>query len=224
MARVPSAPLVVAYHAVHPAQEGIDAPDVITPPEALEHDVQRLLAAGYELLTAGELLAAEAEGTPPRRAAVLTFDDGWRDGLTIAAPLLRSLGVRATFLVCPGLFGNHDPRMGEAGHVMTAEDACSLHEAGMEIGAHSMTHPDMREIEDHALAVELEDSRDAVEAITGAPCAVMAYPFGLSDGRVRSAARRAGFRLAFSFAPGPWRWMAAPRVPAGTLDAAMARS
>lgn len=205
-------PAVVAWHAIHPPEPGVDAPDVIDPPAALERDVRALLSAGYRIVTAGELATGVAPGAAAAAGlACITFDDGWRDGLTVAAPLLAALGVRATFFVCPGLFGNHDPRMGVAGHVLTLAEAHELHAAGMELAAHSLTHPDLRLLGDRELRDELEGSRDAVEAITGEPCRTFAYPFGHHDARVRRAAAAAGYRLAFQYGLGPWQPLAAPR-------------
>ena len=221
MSRSPARPpLALAFHAIHAPEPGIDAPDVIARPEALERDLLTLRAAGYRFVTAGELAAETGGRRPPDRTALVTFDDGWRDGLTVAAPLLDRLGVRATFFVCPGLFGNHDPRLGEAGHVLTASEARALHEAGMELGAHSLTHPDLRVLGDAELRVELAGSREAVEAITGRPCLTFAYPFGAHDARVRRAAAAAGYVLAFQYQPGRWSRFAAPRVPAPRVPVA----
>lgn len=203
---------MVAYHAVHPVQPSVDADDVITSPETLEADVRRLQAAGYRFLTAEELVSETGGQRPADGTAILTFDDGWRDGLTVAAPLLSRLGVRATFFVCPGLWEGHDARMGAAGRVLSEAEARELDAAGMELAAHSMTHPDLRELDDRALRVELADSQAAVEAITGRSCRAFAYPFGLADARVRRATERAGFAVAFTYRAGPWRRLAAPRL------------
>ncbi|GEL16912.1 polysaccharide deacetylase family protein [Pseudonocardia asaccharolytica] len=49
-------------------------------------------------------------GRLPPRAVALTFDDGYRDNLALAMPLLRELGLPATFFLVPGFLGRrHEP-------------------------------------------------------------------------------------------------------------------
>ncbi len=61
-------------------------------------------------------LAALAEPRRGRRRAALTFDDGLRSNVTVAYPILRALGLTATFFLCPGLIEqdrwlwNHEAR------------------------------------------------------------------------------------------------------------------
>ena len=84
----------------------------------------------------------------------------------------------------------------------------------MELGSHSLSHFDLRKLSDAELAAELSDSKQAVEAITGRPCRLFAYPYGLYDDRVVEAVGTAGYELAFAWLPGPWRPLEAPRLPA----------
>ncbi|MQA87852.1 MAG: polysaccharide deacetylase family protein [Streptosporangiales bacterium] len=50
------------------------------------------------------------EGRPlPPRAVALTFDDGYRDNLAHAVPLLARLGLPATFFLVPGLLSGTAP-------------------------------------------------------------------------------------------------------------------
>ena len=77
-----------------------------------------------------------------------------------------------------------------------------------------MSHPDLRLLDGGELARELEESKTAVERLTGRPCRTLAYPYGLYDERVVAAAGAAGYELAFGWLPGPWRALEAPRLPA----------
>jgi peptidoglycan/xylan/chitin deacetylase (PgdA/CDA1 family) len=208
---------VLAYHGVNHVAPGDDPLDLVMPPEHLESHIRLLQRTGYRFLTAEEVVANGGGARQPRGTAVLTFDDGWRDALTVVAPLLRRLGVRATFYVNPGVWGGtHHAVAGEAGRLMTADDARSLAASGMELGAHSMRHDDLRILDDAALAADLVACREAVEAVGGAPCRTLAYPFGAHDERVRAAAAAAGYDLAWAWIPGPWNRFAAPRLPGPT--------
>ena len=53
-----------------------------------------------------ETIATSAADSPrpgQNRRAAIVFDDGIRNNITVAYPILRALGVPATFFVCPGL-------------------------------------------------------------------------------------------------------------------------
>jgi peptidoglycan/xylan/chitin deacetylase (PgdA/CDA1 family) len=208
-------PVTVALHGVNVVAPEDNPQSLVMDPERLASQVRTLQRLGYRFMTADEVAAT---GRPqPRGTAVLTFDDGWRDALTIVAPLLSRLGVRATFYVNPGLWGAaHHLVPGAAGRLLDADEARAVVDAGMELGAHSMRHDDLRTLDDDALAADLRDSRAAVEAVTGRPCLTFAYPFGAHDARVRAATQAAGYRLAWAWLPGPWDPFAAPRVPGPT--------
>lgn len=213
---LPRRATALAYHGVGDVTETEDPQRLVVSPAHLEEHVRLLQRRGYEFLTAEELLARHGGAKPPPGTAVLTFDDGWADALTTAAPLLQRLGVRATFYVCPGRWGEVHPLVAApAGRLLDAAGTRALQDdAGMELGAHSMTHPDLRALDDTALEYELAGSKAAVEEVTGRTCRTFAYPFGLMDDRVERAVAAAGYELAWGWLPGPWRPLAAPRLPA----------
>lgn len=208
-------PVVLAYHGVGLADEDQDPRRLITPPGLLRTHVKMLLERGYRFMNATELLDATGGGRPPPLTAVLTFDDGWRNWITDALPVLEDLGVGATFYVCPGWWGARHPLVeGTEGALMTESEAGDLSDRGIDIGSHSMSHPDLRMLDDAALRQELFASKSAVEAVTGRSCRTFAYPYGLVDDRVKRAAHDAGYELAFAWLPGRWDPLAAPRLPA----------
>jgi peptidoglycan/xylan/chitin deacetylase (PgdA/CDA1 family) len=71
-----------------------------------------------------------------------------------------------------------------------------LHAAGVELGAHTVTHPNMEELGYDENLREMTVSRDYLHELTGAPVRTFAYPFcKYNDDAVR-AARDAGFEAA----------------------------
>ena len=108
----------------------------------------------------------------------------------------------------------HPEVAGEQGRLLDEAEARALAESGMELGSHSLTHPDLRKLDDDALEHEVRASKIAVESLTGRPCRTFAYPYGLYDERVTRAVEAAGYELAFAWLPGPWLLLEAPRLPA----------
>jgi peptidoglycan/xylan/chitin deacetylase (PgdA/CDA1 family) len=204
-------PVVLVYHGVADVTDADDPHRLVVSPARLESQVRLLQRLGYRFATADEVI----ERGPARGTAVLTFDDGWRDGLTTVAPLLERLGVRASFYVCPGMWGGQSAFVtGPAGALLTRDEARELHERGMEVASHTLSHPDLRGLGDAPLDAELRDSRAAIEALTGRPCRTFAYPFGLTDARVAGRVRAAGYELALAWEPRRgWDRFEAGRLP-----------
>lgn len=209
-------PVVLVYHGVGDVSDAEDPKRLVVSPDRLEAHLRLLEGLGYELITAEQMLDRSGGGRPPRGTAVLTFDDGWRSGLTLVAPLLERLGIRASFYVCPGQWGGqHAAVSGPAGALLSRDDARELHDRGMEVASHTLTHPDLRALDGAALDAELRESRAAIEALTGRRCRTFAYPFGLYDGRVLEQVDAAGYELALAWEP-RWRWepLETGRLPA----------
>jgi len=93
--------------------------------------------------------------------------------------------------------------------MMSSAQVAALHRAGMEIGAHTVTHPILARVPGAQARAEVSASRARLEEITGAGVTLFAYPNGkpLRDyGAEQIAmAREAGFVAAVSTAPGAAR-------------------
>lgn len=72
-------------------------------PEFLKLAVERIRANGYEIISMDEAVDLLKSGYGHRRYAVLTFDDGYRDNLTVAYPVLKELEAPFTVFVTTGL-------------------------------------------------------------------------------------------------------------------------
>lgn len=85
---------------------------------------------------------------------------------------------------------------------VSKEQLRRLSEEGVEVGAHSVTHPNMRLLSDDEIAREVSASKQALEELLGTPIAGFAYPSGFYDDRVVQAVRAAQFQYAVSTEPG----------------------
>jgi peptidoglycan/xylan/chitin deacetylase (PgdA/CDA1 family) len=228
----------------------------------------RLLASEFQVIPLSEACGRLTGGKLPARAVCVTFDDGYANNETVALPLLRRLGISATFFVATGysnggiMFndavieaarrataGTHDlsclglgihelrdiasrrvavdtiiaklkyrpvaerkaaaEQLAETLQValpknlmLSSTQIRRLHDAGMEIGAHTVNHPILAQLGDDEARAEIFGSKRALEEITGASVTMFAYPNG-KPGRdygpqhVRMV-REAGFGAAVS--------------------------
>lgn len=185
---------ILLYHAVADRPSDFIAPYTATP-AAFGRHLDVLAATGATTLTVSALLAALTQGTLPERAVLVTFDDGYRDTLTVAAPALAQRGMAATTYVTTGVVGGRSPG---GDRMLTWPQLGELAALGHEIGAHSHTHPELDTLSRSALRREVAGSRARLQEGTGLPIDSFAYPHGYSDARVRRAVRAAGFTSACS--------------------------
>jgi peptidoglycan/xylan/chitin deacetylase (PgdA/CDA1 family) len=189
--------LVLCYHAI---SERWPAAVAVTP-VALERQLRGFLEAGFRGVTFSEAVHGSGGG---KRLAV-TFDDSYRSMFEHAYPVLSRLGVPGTAFIPTEHGGDGSPRSwgsitrwlgGDWERELAGaswEQLKQLAAAGWEIGSHSRTHVRLPELDDPALAEELEGSRADCEERVGIPCNSIAYPYGDHDGRVVEAARAAGY-------------------------------
>jgi peptidoglycan/xylan/chitin deacetylase (PgdA/CDA1 family) len=144
----------------------------------------------------------------------VTFDDGYRNSLTNALPVLDLLGIPATFYVITDLVGTtvaeHRPALerhfaGGAIVEFLDWDACrDLARAGMAIGSHTSSHADLARCDEAGAWAELTGSKALIEAQLGGRCDHFCAPFGIAGvnfdaTRHPALAAEAGYR---SFATG----------------------
>jgi peptidoglycan/xylan/chitin deacetylase (PgdA/CDA1 family) len=126
-------------------------------------------------------------GASGRAAAYVTtsWDDGGVHDIRLAHAL-RSRGLTGTF------YWTVDS---ERFPLPSASDRAEIASLGIEVGSHTMTHPDLRAVDDDSLRWELVESKRRLEDLTGLPVPSFCYPFGYFDDRACSAVGSAGYEL-----------------------------
>lgn len=137
-----------------------------------------------------QVLALDA-GVRAGSGVVVTFDDGYRDTLTVAAPMLAERAFPFTVFVTPGF-----TRSGDKRYLSVPELRELATMPGASIGAHGNSHCRLTECNDVQLAGELAESRAWLEDVLARPIATMSYPHGAVDERVRAAVAAAGYEFA----------------------------
>ena len=175
---------VLLYHAVGTALPGN--------PYGISMDAERFRRHASYLASLRPAWEFVAFGRPSaeKPQVAITFDDGFRDNLTTAAPLLAGLGLPMTVFVTPDKV-----RRPEGVYLSPTELKELAALPGVTIGAHGDTHARLVDLDNAALRRELESSRRYLEDLLGRPVDSMSYPHGAVDRRVRDAAQAAGFVL-----------------------------
>ncbi|HEX8105977.1 MAG TPA: polysaccharide deacetylase family protein [Solirubrobacteraceae bacterium] len=186
--------VIVGGHGVGDLPYGADPENLCVPVARFRAQVELLLDAGFRFVTVAEL--ARAAGRPG--LAALSFDDGMDNNLTVVAPLLREYGVPATVYVATGLIGHPNPWLDPAlgARMMTADELRELAGAGIELGAHTVTHADLSALDVEACGREVAGSRAGVEAVTGVAPTTFAYPYCRFGPAAVEAVHDAGFEAA----------------------------
>jgi len=122
----------------------------------------------------------------------ITFDDGYKDNLYVAAPILAEYGSPFTVFVTTQFVDNN------SSVYLTPEELRELSALpGVTIGSHGRTHARLSGLSDYELCDELVGSRSRIEDIIGKKVDMVSYPHGKFNRRVRAAAVDSGYRLGF---------------------------
>lgn len=175
---------ILLYHAIG-SRVACDSYGFSVPPDRFAQQM-RALRNRDDLDVVG---LAEGLDSRSRLRVAVTFDDGFKDTLTTAAPTLLQYHIPFTVFATPALLGSSPD------YLTLGELRKLAGMPGATIGSHGLTHASLSACADAALRRELDDSRRRLEDLLGRSVTAMAYPHGAVDRRVRQAAAGAGYRL-----------------------------
>jgi peptidoglycan/xylan/chitin deacetylase (PgdA/CDA1 family) len=197
---------VLMYHKVN------DRPGnpVTVPPGLFAEQMAQLGELGYVVVSLDAVLGHYLDGEPlPARSVLITFDDGYRDTLENALPVLREHGFPAVIFVPVGYLGDarplpHEERLAARGLVNRTLDWMELAEleaGGVRVESHGISHRPLSELAIDEAAREVTLSKLRLEERLGRPVRAFAYAKGAQahyDPVHVILLRQAGYDLAFT--------------------------
>jgi peptidoglycan/xylan/chitin deacetylase (PgdA/CDA1 family) len=193
---------VLLYHSISDKASPEVARFAIAPRVFDEH-MRHLAEEGYSSMTVTEflpVLLARGAGSEalPERPVLVTFDDGFRDFLTDAVPIMQRHGIASTLYATTGFLGDGGaPGTNRSGDEMLSwRELAEVARQGVEVGGHTHSHPMLDTLPHPTARDEITRCKALIEQHTGAAVASFAYPHGYSSPWVRRAVAEAGYTSA----------------------------
>lgn len=176
---------IFMYHYIRVVADQSDAIGIglSVTPERFASQLDTIIQKGYKTITFNDV----ASGNIPDKSIILTFDDGYQDFYTNAFPELKKRGMTAVvFIITDETSPNY----------MTSNEIKELADNGIEVGSHTLTHPDLSSASDQRANNEITQSKSKLEAITGKAIISFCYPSGKhSDSNIKTI-ETAGYKYA----------------------------
>ena len=177
-----------------------------------ESKVKLMMSAGKFVDTSTALDMIEGKRPVDGQFFHLSFDDGFKNVVKNALPILDRYRVPSLFFVPTAFVGapyekvaDYCVRIAEYGspiEMCSWDDLKRARDSGMEIGSHTRTHARFSEISSSPslLMEEFAGSKNDIESILGVPCTTISWPYGRMDDADEISVRatqRAGDRACF---------------------------
>ena len=166
-------------------------------PAEFRTQMKQLKDAGIEVVGMKDMLAwRRGEKSIPPKSAVITIDDGYVSGYSVAWPILKEFGYPFTMFI----YTNY---VGVGGKSITWAQLEEMRDAGVDIESHTVSHRDLRHApkgQDYTawLHNELYTSKDILEQKLGIKIVAFAFPYGTHNEIVRKMALDAGYQALFT--------------------------
>ncbi|MBB4014346.1 polysaccharide deacetylase family protein [Niveibacterium umoris] len=211
---------ILMYHQVDvPPPSGTPMRGMVVSPGAFARQMRVLRLLGYRGVSLRDL-EPWLRGERNDRVVGISFDDGYRNNLEHALPVLRANGFTATCYAVSNAFGGANDW--DAAHgvpqkpLMQASEFRQWLDAGMDVGAHSRHHSDLTTLDAARARDEIAGSKRELESALQTEVRHFCYPYGRFDASHRALAAEAGYVTATTVQRGRARpgddLLALPRV------------
>ena len=163
---------ILTYHCVDDNIFGV--PALFVAPSDFDAQMQLIQDEGYTPITFGEMESPDVLNRVSK-PLIITFDDGYEDNFVFAYPTLKKHGFKATIFLVTSAIGKN--------HCLSVDEIHQMQDL-VDFQDHTVTHPHLGGMDPVKVEWELAESKKAIEALTGKPVFVVAYPYGSYDKNV----------------------------------------
>ncbi len=188
---------IIMYHSIE-AKAADKKNLLVVGAAAFEEQMRFLREHKYNVISLKELANLIKNKLPiPPKTVVITFDDGYKNNLTVALPVLKRYNLPATIFVAP-------TEISRVPYYLNWEELKSLSETPLiDIGAHSMSHAFLPGIKDeNTLIYEIRGSKKMLEKKLGKNISLFSYPAGGFNKKIRQIVIDSGYLAAVTSKPG----------------------
>jgi peptidoglycan/xylan/chitin deacetylase (PgdA/CDA1 family) len=192
---------ILMYHQIdEPPRRGTALRGLIVAPSSFAWQMRLLRLLGYKGLSMRDLepyLRGEQKG----KVVGITFDDGYQNNLVHALPELKANSFTATCYGVSSMVGGTNAwDVGKVAQkpLMTQQDWLAWHRAGMDVGSHTQTHANLKELPDEAARQQIVQSKDELQQLLDAEVRHFCYPYGWFKPEHEDMVRAAGYVTATS--------------------------
>jgi peptidoglycan/xylan/chitin deacetylase (PgdA/CDA1 family) len=121
-----------------------------------------------------------APSRPDGRLVVLTFDDGYRDFYTQAAPVVQSYGFPTTAYLSTGFVTDTGTEF-KGKPFLTWSEVKALEGSGVQFGSHTVTHPKLGGMQWDGIEWEIRESKKVLEEQIGNSVGSFSYPYAFPE-------------------------------------------
>lgn len=188
---------ILMYHQIgQPSAKGTPFRGLTVHPDSFRRQMTWLRRLGYRGLSMRDLMPY-LQGERQGKVIGITFDDGYQNVFEHALPILQTCGFTATNYFVVRRLGDSnawDHDLGVPASPLMARDTVRLwHDAGMEVGSHTLDHPHLPALSPEIAQLQIRQSRLELEAMIDRPVTAFCYPYGDESADIRRMVRDAGY-------------------------------
>jgi len=186
---IPEMPIFM-YHHIRDYDKKDDAIgfNLSVPPSSFSNQLDSMIEKGYTTVNFQDI----ENGNMPDKPIMLTFDDGYQNFYTNAYPELKKRNMKAVVFVISGF---------NSGDYLTREQILDLSQNNIEIGSHTISHPDLSIVSTEKAQNEISESKRMIESIIGKTILSFCYPAGKYNEKTIEAVRNE-YKYAVTTNPG----------------------